>query len=300
MPVNTFLKDKKFPVEFKYGEPPVTDFYEHLNNIKVTLMDCPSMDQLMHYVPPMALATWEDEPRNDYSQEERKEAIGKLLSGKLLPTALETVGLTFLISNIDLVDVTHLIRHRTMSFSAHCTGDRDQRFDDCMVKASILANPKFFKRYADIVLMAKQLYADMVDSMEVSILDARTILPRSLANHYYARVNLKDFIGFLHQRLDRQIQPESDNIVALKMLVEANKRLPGFKDVVNLDAPDAWYVRTAPTDHSSNLYMPEKPRNDVFEYKDQWFIYKCQRKDMPGGEMFVKLWNSLVKELNNE
>lgn len=300
MPINTFLPDKKFPVEFKHGMAPVTAYYEHLSNIKVTLLDCPTMDQLLHYIAPMALATWEDNPRNDYTEEERKDVIRKLLAGKLLPTALETVGLTFLISNIDLVDVTHLIRHRTMSFSAHCTGDRDQRFDDCMVKASILANPEFYERYRKIVDMSKQLYAEMVDSMEVSILDARTILPRSLANHYYARVNLKDFIGFLHQRLDRQIQPESDNIVALKMLVEANKKLPGLKNVVDLTAPDSWYVRTAPTDHSSNLYMPEKPRNDVFEYKDQWFMYKMQRKDMPGGESFIKLWNELVEELNNE
>lgn len=300
MPIDNSLPDKKFPMSFKHGDIPVTYFYEHLNKIRVKLIDCPSVTQLMQYIPEFSLATWEDNPRDDYTTEERIDAIKKLFQGKLLPTAMETIGLTFLISNIDSVDVTHLIRHRTMSFSAHCTGDRDQRHDDCVIKSSINSHYLFKERYKRLVRECKQLYADMVDSKEISILDARTILPKSLVNHYYARVNLKDFIGFLHQRLDRQIQPESDNIVALKMLIEANKKLPGIKDLVNIQGPDQWFVKTAQTGHSSNLYMPEVPRNDVFRYKEQWFIYKKQRSEMLGGNTFVKLWKSLVEELNNE
>jgi thymidylate synthase (FAD) len=299
MPINNDLPDKKFPFTIKRMEQPTTEYLEALSAIKVKLIQSPSLEELMDYIPEFALATWEDKPRSDYTEKERYECITKLLRGEVLPTALETVGLTFLISNIDLIDVTHLIRHRTMSFSAHCTGDRDQRHDPCLVKPSILVDPEYVDRFMNIVDDAKELYADMVDSGQVSILDARTILPRALTNHYYARVNLKDFIGYLRQRLDRQIQPESDNIIALKMLVEANKKLPGLKEVVDLNAPDHWFVKTAQTDHSSNLYRPETPRNDVFEWKPQWFVYGCERKDMPGGEYFTTLWNNLVEELNN-
>ena len=296
MPINNNLPDKKFPVAFKYGKDPVTEYKEHLNAIRVELIDAPTYQQLLSYIPSYALATWEDEPRNDYSYKEREKAVEDLFEGKVLPTALETIGLTFLISNIDLIDVTHLIRHRSMSFSAHCTGDRDQRNDPCLVKSSII-HSEFYDRFTELVHATKQLYADMVDSELISILDARTILPRALTNHYYARVNLRDFIGFLHQRLDRQIQPESDNIVALKMLVEADKRLPGIAKCIDLDKPDMWYVKTAQTDHSSNLYMPEIPRNDVFEYKAQWFMYKRQRSKMLGGYVFTRIWNNLTNQL---
>ena len=298
MPINNDLPNKTFPMEFKWDQEPVTHFMEHLNSITVKLIDGPTVEQLMRYIPELALATWEDHPRSDYTEEERRKCIEDLLDGKLLPTAMETIGFTFLVSNIDLVDVTHLIRHRTMSFSAHCTGDRDQRFDECLVKPSII-NSIHLRRFTKIVEDAKQLYADMVDSEEISILDARTILPRALTNHYYARVNMKDFIHFLHQRLDRQIQPESDNIIALRMLLEVERRLPGFKRVVDLDKPDSWYVKTAQTDHSSNLYMPEKPRNDIFDHKEQWFVYPRERKYMNGGWVFVELWDRLVKELNS-
>jgi hypothetical protein len=43
--------------------------------------------------------------------------------------------------------------------------------------------------------------------------------------------------------------------------------------------------------------MPEKPRNDTFEYKRQWFLYKKERSQMRGGYIFINLWNNLAKQL---
>lgn len=297
MPINNDLPDKTFPMEFKHGQLPKTEFLPHLENIVVKMVDYPRRENVMQYIPELALATWEDDPRSDYSKEVREQTVKDLFNFKLLPTAMETMGFTFLISNIDLVDVTHLIRHRTMSFSAHCTGDRDQRFDEMLVKPSI-EESKYYRQFCSIVEDAMNLYAEMVDDpdQDISILDARTILPRGMTNHYYARVNLKDLIHYLGQRLDRQIQPESDNIIALRMLIEVAKVYPEIKDTVDLDKPDMWYIKTAQTDHSSNLYMPEE-RNDIFDHKKQWFVYKKKRSEMSGGHRFVTLWNELVKEL---
>lgn len=295
MPIKMNLPDKKFPMKWFHGEEPTTEFFEALNGIEVKLMYYPSIGDILGYAAPMGLATWESRPRDDYTTTQRHEYLIELFSGKTLPTVMETINFVFLISYIDLVDVTHLIRHRTMSFSAHCTGDRDQRHDAAMVKPSIM-HSCFYSEYRNLVQACKKLYADMVDSEYISVLDARTILPRCLENHYYARVNLKDFIHFLHQRLDRQIQPESDNIIALRMLIEVGKRYPEIYKVIDLDAPDQWFVKTAQTDHSSNLYMPEIPRNDIFDYKPQWFVYKKQRKEMLGGNIFTALWEALRQE----
>lgn len=183
-----------------------------------------------------------------------------------------------------------------MSFSAHCTGDRDLRMDEALVKPSILES-NFYHRMRKHVQEAKELYADMVDS-GIPMVDARTILPRNFENHYYLKVDLNSFIGFLRQRLDRQIQPESDNILAMRMLIEVAKIYPEIKQAIDLDKPDAFYCKTAPTDHASNLYEPEFPRNDVFDWKPQWFIYKKERSEMPGGDVFMNLWSKLRKELD--
>lgn len=296
MPINNDLKDLDTPVPMKWNEKATTRFIENLGALKVELLNAPTLDDLLSYIPSWGTATWNDKPHNCFSHDERAAVVQDMLDGKILPSSLETVGLVFLISNIDLVDVTHLIRHRTMSFSAICTGDRDLRDDDCLVKPAIMEDRAIYDRYMKVVSDAKQLYADMVDSKMISILDARTVLPRSLEHHYYARVNLKDAINFIKQRSDRQIDPESNNIIALKMWIEIVKQYPPIKNLIDFSKPDFWYVHTAPTGRSSNMYMPED-RNDVFEHKAQWFVYKNKRSEMHGGEVFVNMWNSLIEEL---
>lgn len=297
MPINNTLPDIELPVKMKTGEEAKTDFVEHLSSIKVKLLDAPSLIRLTKYLPMWGTATWTDKPHDNFSMKERIQIVRDVFEGNILPTSQETIGLVFLISNIDLVDVTHLLRHRSFSFSAVCTADRDMRHDKCLVKNSIVMS-SFNEKYCELVTECKKLYAEMVDSNEISLLDARTILPRSLESHYYVRGNIKDFMAYIKQRIDRQIQPESDNIVALKMWIEIVRQYPMVKDLIDLDAPDAFYVKTVPTGRSSNIYMPEKPRNDVFNYKDTWFLYKKERKDMLGGKLFIKLWNDLREELN--
>lgn len=292
MPINSKLPEKKFPMKLKFGEEVNLDFLNSVRYNDVTCIQEPRRADVLHYLAPFALATWEDLPTNSYTDEQRDRAIKDLFEFKLLPGAMETIRFTFLLANIDLIDVTHLIRHRTFTFSAHCTGDRDQRQDRVMVKPSIDCNEKFNKRYTDLMEASAQLYADMVDSKEVSILDARTVLPRSFANHYYASANLKDLIPFFKQRLDKQIQPESDNLIALKMLIKVAAIFPEIGSIIKLKEPDHYYIKTAQTDHSSNLYQPEK-KNDTFEWNPQWFIYPCKRSEMPGAHSFNKEWGFL-------
>lgn len=298
MPINNRLPNIKNPVPNRRHEEPKTEYLQHLHNIKVELLQAPSLDELKQYIPRWGTATWNDKPHNNYTDDERNQVIRDMFDGKILPTAMETIGLVFLISNIDLVDVTHLLRHRTFSFSAICTADRDMRHDNALVKSSI-SHSDYYGRYVKIVEDAKKLYADMVDSDDISLLDARTILPRCLESHYYMRGNIKDIIHYIKQRIDRQIQPESDNIVALKMWIEIVKQYPLIKDLIDITAPDMWYCKTAPTGRSSNIYMPETPRNDVFEYKKQWFLYKKERSKMKGGHVFCSIWSELVNKLKN-
>jgi len=292
MPINNSLPKKKFPMTMHWGKQANPSFKPALEAITIKMYKAPSRNQILSYLPEFCLATWEDRPTRVYSQDQREQCLKDLLQMKVLPNAMETIGFTFLVSNIDLIDVTHLIRHRAMTFSAHCTGDRDQRFDTVLVKPSI-THSTHLSQYMRICEQAFMLYAKMLDEKEISILDARTILPRSLANHYYARVNLKDFITFLKQRLDKQIQPESDNIIAIRMLIEVAKIIPEIKYAIDLDSPDYFFIKTAQTDHSSNLYRPE-PKNDIFDWNEQWFMYPRTRDMMKGGDAFVTLWNDLV------
>lgn len=284
----------------KYNQEPKTNFREQLSNIKVELLNYPTFEELQRYIPEFCLATWEDTP-GEYTIQEREKAVLDLFDGKLLPTAFETIRLTFRVSGMDLIDVTHLIRHRTLSFSAQCTADRDMREDDCMVKPSILGNSKFIGRYKELVEQCKQLYSDMVDSEEVSILDARTILPRSLSSFYYVSGNIRDILQFIRTRVDEQIQPESDNVIALRMYQELCKVYPFLKGTITIGGIDKWYCDTINSGHASNIYYPKSEnlkyleKNNI-DISNTHFIYRKPRAAFTGGRIYTNIKREIERD----
>ena len=298
MPTNNKLPAIKLPVSLKNGEKPKTKYVEQLSNIRVTLYYAPSYEDLLNYIPEFVTATWQDNADygKHFTDDERFQAVKDLFDGKVLPTALETVNLVFRIEGMDIIDTTHLIRHRTLSFSAQCSADRDLRHDTAVVKPGIMKHDEFYRRYVEITQMAKQLYADMVDSGEISILDARTILPRNLATFYYVRGNIKDIMAYIRQRLDEQIQPTTDNVIAMKMWLELVRVYPMLAGKVEIGGPDMWYQHTVPTGRGSNIYKP-KPQNDTFEHRDDWFLYPKTRDEFTGMEVYRKLKYEIIGQL---
>jgi hypothetical protein len=123
------------------------------------------------------------------------------------------------------------------------------------------------------------------------------------------RLNLKDLIGFIRQRQDRQIQPAADNILAARMAIEACKAVPELTQVLNFDAPDMHYIKTFRVkegdkwiSRGTNLYWPE-PKNDKFEFHQDDTIYQCRREELNGthgtGEkIFTSMWSELMSEFD--
>lgn len=291
-------------INIKWNEPSNPKFKEQLSEIKVTLISAPTLHQIASYIPEFVHATWQDKPKTEYTSDEQAETLVDLFDGNLLPTAFESIQMTFRVEGLDLIDVTHLIRHRVFGFSAQCTADRDMREDTVLVKPSILANKEFGSRFRDIHMEAFRLYADMVDSKEVSIIDARTILPRSTSNFYYVTGNIKDFMNFIKTRKDRQIQPESDNIVALRMWVELVKQYPFLKKQIDINEPEYYYNKTLIAGTSSNTYRPRHVNinylmatNPLFDIDSASYLYDCQRHEFPGGETFEIIEKEIYAEL---
>jgi len=311
MPINRDLEPITLPMELKFGKEPTTNFYNNLDALKVELVDAPSSEQARdvawHYVK----ATWADQP-SDVDPSEAKDALKSknlldVLQFRALPTPMECLGFTFRLSGLSFQEVTHIIRHRAGSFAAQCTGDRDLRDDDAVIPESVENSPEFLSRYKKLVEDSKQLYVEMTDSKVVSMMDARMILPKAMTSFYYMRLNLKDLIGFVKQRQDRQIQPAADNILAARMAIEACKVIPELTQVFNFDVPDMHYIKTFRVkegdkwiSRGTNLYWPEE-KNDTFDFHPSDTIYQCKREEMNGthgvGEkVFTKLWNDYMSE----
>lgn len=307
MPKNNNLEPVKLPMALRFGEKPTTAFKNNLDSICITLMQAPTMDDLRKYLPGFANATWSDLP-DEYDNlpiEKKDELIRDVFLGKTLPTALETINLNFRIEGISLQEVTHIIRYRNASFSADCSGDKWWSHKAALVPNSIqnsngfvkdvlgdysegeTAFDDFHQRYKDIVMAAKKLYCDMIDSKKISIMDARYILPRCLETYYYMRISLKDALHFIKQRIDKQIQPETDNIIAYHMYCEILRQYPVANGIVDIHAPSQFYIHTARTGKATNLYFPDAD-SDKFEWNENDFIYQCYRNEMNGTDTDAK------------
>lgn len=298
----------------KFGQEPKTTFLNNLDALKVELVDHPTRQQAWNVAWHYVKATWADRPDIDptegVSQQELSKNLEDVFGGRTLPAPMECLGFTFRLSGLSFQEVTHIIRHRAGTFAAQCTGDRDLRDDDVVVPEPVQSSPDFLRRWEKIVNDSKELYAEMVDSKVVSMMDARLILPKCMTSFYYMRLSLKDLIGFIYQRKDVAIQPAADNILAVRMALEVCKIIPEFTSVLDFDKPDMHFVKTFRVkegdkfvSRGTNLYWPAK-KNDIFEYHPNDTIYQSTREDLNGthGEgpqkKFTQHWDQGINEIN--
>jgi thymidylate synthase ThyX len=273
----------------RFDEEPTTVFLNDIAALEIELVDHPTPKQMRDTAWRYVKATWADHHSEtdpvEISDIDLMNNLEDVLSFRALPTPMETFGFTFKFAGIDLQTVTHLIRHRAGSYAAQCTGDRFLHHEPCVVPGAVENSPEMYRRWKRHVEDSKRLYADMVDTKEISMMDARTILPKCLSTFYFGRFNMKDIIGFVKQRADKQIQPAIDNIIAAKMAQEIIRVLPEASAVIGsktLTQPAWHYVKNMRSGTGTNLYWPDSDSDKHIEYNSKDTIYQATRDDLNG------------------
>ncbi len=314
MPQNNNLKPVDLPMTLRFDEEPTTEFLNDIDALQIELVDHPTAEQMREVAWRYVKATWADTPEytnpGTASAFDLSENLEDVLNFRALPTPMEIFSFTFKFAGIDLQTVTHLIRHRAGSFAAQCTGDRFLHHEPCLVPSAVENSPDLYRRWKRHVEDSKKLYADMVDTKEISMMDARTILPKCLSTFYYGRFNLKDIIGFVKQRADKQIQPSIDNLIAAKMALEIIRVLPEASTVIGskaLTSPAWHYIKNVRSGTGTNLYWPDDDSDQHVEYHPNDTIYQACRYDLngtnppsdesDGNTKFRKEWNRLISEV---
>ena len=303
MPINNNLPVQKLPMEVKFDKKPTTKINVLEEAIDVKLIQYPTYEQLLSYIPNFCQATWEDDPYKKYSKEEAEKILIKMFKGQTLPTALETIRFTFTLENLTYVEISHILRYRGFSISAQCTADRFQSDDSAAIPASINQSDEFRERYVNLIHEMKQLYQDMVDTREISIFDARYILPKASTVYYHVSMNFKDLVHWIRQRIDRAIQPQTDNILAYKMWLEVCKVYPILTtlDIIDFDMPSWFFIKTHESGHCSNIYQPEEHNAKHFDYNEKSFMYDKTRPEMCGTNPDAKyIFDDIKKSIENE
>lgn len=283
MPENNNLTPTGFPMEIKFDKQPKTSFKNNLEAIKVELVNAPTMEDLRRYLIDFATATWEDKPIHcdRLSDYEKDHLIWMAFNRKILPSALETIRLNFLFDGVSYQDLTHIIRYRSATFSVECSGDKFWTDKDAVVPTSIQNSPEFYKRFQEITLAAKQLYQDMLDSRQISLLDARFVLQRCMQTYCWVSISLADALHMINQRIDKQIQPDSDNVLAYRMIQALISQYPLLSFLFDLHKPAAFYVATARTGRCTNLFVPDED-TDVYEWNREDYLYQRTRDKVNG------------------
>jgi|TARA_R110002110_G_scaffold175446_2_gene379036 thymidylate synthase (FAD) len=293
--IEAMHSERKYHQELK----PVT-IVNQLDAIDVTITDAPSPEQFRKIFAVFLLNTCRDTIITDhkkFSDQEIDICIDQCFRGELLPTAMETVSIAWTVSGLDMIDTTHLIRHRAFSFSAQLHGDRDVRRDRVVAKPGILCNPALRERYETLCNDALQLYVDSLDSGELNLFDARTVLPRCFEHFYMVRSPLKDLMGYCRARADEQLQPISDNLVALKLWLEVLKIYPWLKPYVDFRRPDAYY-QTMSKKGKTSLYPPND-KNEGFDWHEDMFLHPIHRDEFPGGEKYLEMREEIMAQIDN-
>ena len=276
-------------------------YVNDLSNIRVTLLNYTPYEKLCEYIPELVTATWNEdiqEFRDTLLPEDRDKIMKLCFDGKLIPTALKSIPVTILIEGITTHDVTHLLRHSGLSFAADCTGDKYITDRPIIVPSFLEDCPdEYLARYIMLQQESYKLYDDICNNLgtKVHIQDARLVLPRTMETFYYVTGSLFAFIRLLQQRIDMQVQPKSDNILALRIYEELKKVYPLN---ININARNNFYCSESEHELSSKWYSP-LPQNETEYTKNMQTVYGDMTQ-MYGYNKYNELKDAIVSNIKNE
>lgn len=259
-------------------------------NIDVKLIFWTDFEKFRETAPRIAFATWEhrDPKKLSYSEEEKDLAVKKILNREVIPSTQETLQFTFEISGITYIEVCRLIRRRSFSFQARCTGD-SRFWDNDIIIPSNIKGTKYEKEYIDLCQKQVDLTREMVRD-GISCMDARYISPKSLSQTYYFTSKWNDLITFIDSYTDMYVNDSIDSIIGFKVVQEIVSKIPEIKKYYqfNLQKIPKVAIHMHKSKECSDLFIPEKWFEKEFEWKEEDFLYKRRRTDCNSGKVYFE------------
>lgn len=282
----------------------VMGFKNHLESIKTTLVDYPSYERLCVYIPEFVSMTWLERIDQIYTYMSdkhmtRKDLVDAMFNRQTLPTALETVNLTFFIEGLDMTGVTHLIRHRMFSYSA-------QSSDPVTMEGHDILENDAFNEHLDLRVRARELCTELNDlyiealDRGMSFYDARHFMPRAKEAKYFMSGNIKEFMGFINVRLGRQNQPTSDNILAARMRAQIIGVYPILEKFMPVEMVQRAYTSNINEKCNLNTYPPDACHREYLDaegvdYSEAEFKHPKARDEYTCNKHFEKLFKEITE-----
>lgn len=265
------MKNKKDNSSFRDDTIKPVEFKNHLESIKATIFQCPTMEDLEKYIPEFVSITWLQEIDQVEAFMEsrgmtRRDVVMEMFNWRTLPTAWETIRVTFLLEGLDMTNVTHTIRHRLFSFSAQSTDPVSMSSHPIMENEAFLKDPELLEMSRRLCSDANKLY-DRALEKGVSYYDARHYMPRAKEAKYFMSGSLKDFIMFVKTRMGVQNQPISDNVLALRVRQAILERFPFLEKQMPVKPTEWHYINAINEKFNLNTWPPSKHHQEILDEK---------------------------------
>lgn len=197
----------------KFGETPRTKFKSLHNNLDVAVRG-PSRGEMEKRLAIVLGSTWADSV-------EEAAVLGdpeKLYAGTALWQGLEYIQFFVSISGISRIFTHQLVRMRIgATYSQQCSGDADWRHHDALVPKGISEDALSLKRFLGHISQVKVDYARLIDTRQLTIHEARYLLPHCLDTFITMNVNLAALVPWYHKRVCTQSNTLEMVLVARKV-----------------------------------------------------------------------------------
>lgn len=220
------LRDgKEFAI--RKGEVPRTRFMDNIEAVRVRLIDWPDPERLKRVLVCMSKASWYEDYFESATIAEAEESVEDLMSGKVLGQGMEHPKFCFLVSGLSLHGTHALVRNRIgVCYLQRSLAVCDLRHEDVLVPRAFTKIPELLDGYKRWVEEGKRLYAAAMDSGEISSIDARMTLPKTIPSWCYVSCTLLTLMAIYGKRSDSQEESPEMNAMAEGMRRLVVERFP--------------------------------------------------------------------------
>lgn len=266
--------------EIKRGETPTTKFIDNISAVKVDLIDWPNEERLKKVFVNMSQASWFEDFYETASIEDRQEVIEDLFSGKILGQGMEHPQFAFKVSGLSLHGTHALVRNRIgIAYLQQSQAVKDFRHSDVLVPRAFTKHLDLLSRYEEWVQMGKQIYADMLDTNDISNTDARFCLPKTIPSWIYVTASLPTILAIYGKRTDSQEEHPEMNQIAYQMRDLIVEKFP-YMSSYFVSYDDNGRCLHLKKGYAANCIFKRDEKHEIDGYEDEWTLHDKTKQEL--------------------
>ena len=272
-------------MKIKSGEVSKTKFVDYLDTIEVTMEDYPDEDRMLRkFVDNDMTPFFRDYAKKLSKAQIRKEAIESFNGRKFNKAAMESIWFSFTIYGLDGHNIQAALRRRLgIVYCQQSQAVCDYRHADIMVLRSFAKYPELLERYKKLALDSKQLYADLLDTGNISIADARLVTMKTSPPIWLKmHMNLLTLIDIMKQRQCTQEESIGLNEVCKQMKKLVLNKFTYFKDLLNSSCESNQCFHQQKGFKANCIYKRDK-QHEILGYKDNFTLHDKTKTELSTG-----------------